>query len=112
MILKDTGALVGECGFFSAPERPEGFLRYALLPSYWGRGLAREAAAAGLDQGFGPFALRRILSVMKERNHASHRIMEALNFRPDQDRVAAKGRMFVYALAAEDWAAHEAARDP
>jgi hypothetical protein len=33
MILKDTGAFVGECGFFSAPERPERFPRRALLPS-------------------------------------------------------------------------------
>ncbi len=110
LILRDTGAFAGECGFFSVPECPERFLRYALLPRYWGRGLAREAAAAVLDQGFGPFALRRILSVVEQRNGASHRIMEALGFRIDHDRVTAKGRIFVYALAAEDWAKRKAAQ--
>ncbi len=108
--LKVTGAFVGECGFFSLAERPEPFLRYALLPAYWGRGLAREAAVAVLDQGFGPFALGRVMSVVEERNGASHRIMEALGFRLDHDKVTAKGRIFVYALRAEDWAAGKAAQ--
>ena len=40
LTLKDSGAFVGECGFFSA-ERPEYFLRYALLCPHWSQGLAR-----------------------------------------------------------------------
>jgi RimJ/RimL family protein N-acetyltransferase len=63
-----------------------------------------------LDQGFGPFALRRVLSVVEERNGASHRIMEALGFRLDHDRVTPKGRIFIYALSAEDWAGRRAAQ--
>ena len=110
LTLKESGAYVGECGFFSSEERPERFLRYALLRSHWGRGLAREATVAVLDQGFGPFALGQVMSVVEERNGASHRIMEALGFRIDHDRVTAKGRIFFYALAAEDWAAHKAAQ--
>ena len=109
LILKDSGAFVGECGFFSA-ERPEYFLRYALLRPHWGRGLAREATVAVLDQGFGPFALRRVLSVVEQRNDASHRIMEALGFRLDHDKVTPKGRIFIYALTAEDWAERRATR--
>ncbi len=34
--------------------------------------------------------------------------MEALGFRIDHDRVTAKGRIFVYALAAENWAKRKA----
>ncbi|MDJ0945970.1 MAG: GNAT family N-acetyltransferase [Kiloniellales bacterium] len=109
--LKSTGDFVGECGFFSMSERPEPFLRYALLRRYWGRGLAREAIAAVLDQGFDRFALGAVMSVVEERNAASHRIMRALGFRLDHDRVAAKGRIFVYALAAGDWAAGRAERN-
>ena len=108
--LKETGDVVGECGFFSLAERPDPFLRYALLRAHWGRGLAREATVAVLDQGFGPFALGRVVSVVEERNGASHRIMEALGFRLDHDRVTAKGRIFVYALTAEDWASGKAAQ--
>lgn len=110
LTLKDSGAFVGECGFFSSDERPEYFLRYALLRPYWGRGLTREATVAVLDQGFGPFALRRVMSVVEERNGASHRIMEALGFRLDQDKVTPKGRIFIYALTAEDWAERRATR--
>ena len=109
LTLKDSGAFVGECGFFRVPERPEPYLRYALLRTHWGQGLAREAAVAVLEEAFGPRALGRVMSVVEARNGASQRIMELLGFRLDHDRLTPKGRIFVYALTAEHWAAGSAA---
>jgi RimJ/RimL family protein N-acetyltransferase len=46
--------------------------------SFWGRGLATEAATASLSYGFEELGLERIISIAAPENLASRRVMEKL----------------------------------
>lgn len=52
---------------------------------HWGRGLATEAGAAGLDFAFGELGLERIVAVHRVENVASERVMQKLGMRRLQD---------------------------
>lgn len=47
-------------------------------PDFWGKGLAREGAAAALDQAFGPLGLDRVCSAPQSENLRSVRVCERL----------------------------------
>ena len=54
---------------------------WRLDPAYWRRGLATEAAAAVLNEGFGPLRLSRIISIIHRDNIASRRVAEKIGLR-------------------------------
>ncbi len=62
---------------------------YLIDKSYWGRGLATEAARAITDYGFGTLELTRLVSLIDEENRASQRVAEKV------------GRTFEWAMADE-----------
>lgn len=82
VVLKETGALIGSCGFTSCDTEHScaqtGFL---LDPDYWGRGLMTEAVRALLDFGFGKMNLNRIEGFYIPGNEASGRVMEKASMR-------------------------------
>lgn len=49
---------------------------------FWGRGLATEAAKAGVDYGFEKLGLERIISIIQPGNHASRRVAEKAGLSP------------------------------
>jgi [ribosomal protein S5]-alanine N-acetyltransferase len=55
-------------------------LGYDIARSYWGRGIATEAARAVIDYGFGAMALHRIQAHTIVDNHRSVRLLERLGF--------------------------------
>lgn len=69
------GALIGHCGLQYIPDTPDVELAYALAKSYWGTGLASEAAHASLRYGFETMGLDRIVAVAVAENAASLRVM-------------------------------------
>jgi ribosomal-protein-alanine N-acetyltransferase len=93
------------CGYYvlslrGAPATPVGFsglrpfgeagrveLLYALLPAYWSRGLATEAARAVLDRGFRGCGLAEIFAGADAPNEASFRVMKRLGLQPFGDIV-------------------------
>jgi len=79
--LKAAGAPMGICGltkrdYLDAPD-----LGFAFLPEHWGKGYAREAAAAVLTHGREQLKLRRVLATTRVDNFASQRVLECLGFR-------------------------------
>lgn len=54
---------------------------YALLPSYWGRGLATELASAAIAVGFETLGVHRLVAITLPTNAASRRILDKLGFR-------------------------------
>src|SRR3954451_16130802 len=56
------GALAGRVGILHLPERPEPELAWTLAPSFWGRGLATEAAAEARRWAFAEFGWDRLVS--------------------------------------------------
>ena len=88
------GAMLGFCGLKRsnvADEKVSGMMEigWRLREDAWGRGYAREAAAASLDLGFGRFAADEIVALTVAGNTASQRLMQRLGMqrRPDLDFV-------------------------
>jgi [ribosomal protein S5]-alanine N-acetyltransferase len=53
---------------------------YALAPSWWGRGFAREALSCVLAHAFDALRIRRVEADIDPRNEASCRLVERLGF--------------------------------
>jgi len=60
---------------------------WRLHSSWWGRGLATEAARASVEFGFERLGLRSIVSIVDARNERSLRVAEKLGMRPGPDRL-------------------------
>lgn len=73
--------LVGTCTLFAfRADQGRAVIGYALHPSLWRQGLAREVVRMAIGYGFGPLALRRIEADVDPRNEASVRLLETLGF--------------------------------
>jgi RimJ/RimL family protein N-acetyltransferase len=81
---RETGSFIGRVGCFE-PEGWPGFeIAYTLARPAWGRGYAREAAAASLAYARGTLGRRDIISIIRPANAASIRVATALGARPDR----------------------------
>ena len=82
IIDKETQAFAGWCGLDHRDQTKKNpVLFYLLKASYWGKGLATEAARALLGCAFGELGLARIDSGAAFENIASKRVMEKLGMR-------------------------------
>lgn len=71
--------IIGFCGYWRFEQlTPPLQLIYGLLPAWWGRGLATEAARAMIDYGFQTVGFTEIIAATDPPNHASVRVMERL----------------------------------
>lgn len=68
---------------FDAPFAPAVEVGWRLLPSFWGRGLATEAARACLQYAFKAWHMSDIVSFTAAINMPSRRVMERLAMRHD-----------------------------
>jgi ribosomal-protein-alanine N-acetyltransferase len=68
-------SLVGCAGLVHPGGQPEAEVKYALLRSHWGRGLASEAVRALLDWGLVTHGLRHVVATTAPENTASHRVL-------------------------------------
>ena len=76
-----TGAFLGQAGLAAMDRTADVEVLYALARPYWGRGFAREAAAAALRFGFERVGLGRIVAFVMPDNRASTRVLEAVGLR-------------------------------
>jgi ribosomal-protein-alanine N-acetyltransferase len=83
------GNFVGYCGLRREilEGREEVELLYALLPAYWGRGLASEMAAAVLAIGFERLGLADVIAYTLTTNRASQRVIEKAGFSYEREFV-------------------------
>jgi RimJ/RimL family protein N-acetyltransferase len=79
IVLRESGTVIGEV-LLKCSGGDEGELGYAIHRAYQGKGLAREAAEAVLNLGFGEFGLERITALLDERNTSSAALLERLGF--------------------------------
>jgi RimJ/RimL family protein N-acetyltransferase len=56
---------------------------WRLVPAYWGKGYAVEAARAAIDDGFGRLGLDEIVAYTVTANRASRQVMERLGMTRD-----------------------------
>ena len=83
IFLRQGDEFIGTCGIepFKLDGQPEVELGYRLCLKFWGKGYAREAAAAVLEYGFGDLKLAKIMAFVLPQNRASVKILEQLGFR-------------------------------
>jgi len=79
--LRATGAALGICGLVRRETLPDIDLGYAVLPSYWGQGYAREAAAAVVAYARDALGLKTLLAIVSPDNARSIHLLESLGFR-------------------------------
>ncbi len=72
------GVPVGLCGLLKRDILPDVDVGYAVLPQFWGQGLAYEATAATLRHGAQKFGLTRVIGIVSEGNAGSIRVLEKL----------------------------------
>lgn len=74
---RDQPVIIGFCGYWRFEHLPHPLqLIYGLLPAWWGRGLATEAARAMLHYGFRTIGFTEIIAATDVPNQASMRVME------------------------------------
>lgn len=84
-----------------------------LEPSAWGRGLAREGAAAVRDEAFGPVSAPSVLARIQPANAASLAVARAIGLRYRRDiRGRAGEPAVVLALSAAGWRARRRSARP
>jgi ribosomal-protein-alanine N-acetyltransferase len=84
-------------------ERDEVEVAYALLPQYWGQGLASELAVASVRAGFELLHRPDLVCFTLTTNHASQRVMEKVGFRYEREVIHAGLPHVFYRLSASAW---------
>ena len=110
---KADAAFLGFCGLKIAddagsPVEGEVEIGWRLREDAWGRGYAREAAAASLDFAFDVLAAPRVIALTVEGNAPSWGLMKRLGMirRPDLDYHGpgwAEGIVIAYMIGREEW---------
>jgi len=70
-----SGRVIGFCGIVHPGNQPEAEIKYALLRSHWGQGLATEAVRGMLAYGLRELGLREVIATTSPENAASHRVL-------------------------------------
>jgi len=78
--LRETHRPIGMCGLLKREELPEPDIGFALLPEFWNKGFAFEAAAAVLQDARERLGIERILAITSLDNEASIKLLERLGF--------------------------------
>ena len=78
VIEKNTGAWIGRVGPIYPYDWPGPEVGWGLLPSYWGKGYAREAATAAMNFAFNDLDWERVIHVIAPENGRSIAVAKAL----------------------------------
>jgi ribosomal-protein-alanine N-acetyltransferase len=90
--LKADGSYVGRCGLYPHMDNSnvvegEAALGFYLARTFWGQGLASEAAQAFVQFGWDELGLQRIVTAVEIGNAASVRVLEKLGFVVEKTEV-------------------------
>jgi RimJ/RimL family protein N-acetyltransferase len=77
--LRDSHTPIGMCGLLKRDELPDPDIGFALLPNFWSKGFAFEAAAAVLEDARA--RVPRVLAITFLDNEASIGLLQRLGFR-------------------------------
>jgi len=105
LITKDTNEFVGMCGLLTQTieDTLEIEIGYSLLPKYWGRGYASEAAQFFRDFGFEHENLDQIISVIDIRNSASQKVAVRNGMFIDRQIKYFDLDVYIYQITKEEW---------
>ena len=103
--LTDRREIVGFVGFREFFDPPQLQLLYGLLPHYWGRGLATEAARAVCDYAFQSLGFAEVAAATDLPNEASARVLDRLGMTLDRTTDDGPAGTVFYSLDRSCWKA-------
>lgn len=95
--LRDSGVVVGTCGFYRGFADAAGEVGYILRSEYRGHGYMTEAVAAIVRHGFESLGLVRIFARTSPSNATSVAVLERVGFRLSEER----GDELVFEISSE-----------
>ena len=100
-----TGRFIGRGGLqrMEVGGRMEVEVGYALMPEFWGQGLATELASESVRVAFDVLQLPDLACFTLPTNLASRRVMEKVGFRYERDVMHAELPHIFFRLTAADW---------
>ena len=110
LIEKESGKMIGTCGFteiFEREKRAE--VGYVIAPNFHRRGFAPEALAKVMEYGFVTLGLTKLSGRFMEDNEASRKVLERFGFWDDTTKKESifkrgkKQRIFTYSLTKEQY---------
>lgn len=104
VVYKKNQKLIGHCGFKFLENTRDVQIGYLLLKSYWGKGLATEAASVALKYGFENTDLERVVAIAKHDNIASRRVMEKLGMKYEKDAYYYNNHVAYYSITRSHFA--------
>ena len=81
VILKETNESIGMCGLIKRDGLEDVDIGYALLPRFWSKGYAVEAARAVKDCAKDVIGLKRLVAIVDPANEGSIRVLEKIGLR-------------------------------
>ena len=81
IVLKETNESIGMCGLIRREGLEDIDIGYALLPRYWSKGYAVEAAQAVKEYAKDVVGLKRIVAIVDPANQGSIRVLEKIGLR-------------------------------
>ena len=82
---KNTGLLIGMCGFSEIPDKTDIEISYLFAKEYWGKGNATEIVSAVMEYGFQVLKLGRIVALVYPENSASIHVIEKMEMHYEKE---------------------------
>jgi RimJ/RimL family protein N-acetyltransferase len=79
--LKDSGTVIGICGFVKRDTLPEPDIGFAFLPQFCGQGFAVEAAAGSMKYGEETLGFTKVLAITTQDNESSGKLLLKIGFK-------------------------------
>lgn len=105
LIDKESGKLIGQCGLLTQKIEEQEVIEigYHLLPAYWGKGLATEAARFFRDFGFKNNIANEFVSIIDIRNIGSQKVAEKNGMCKVKQMKYFHLDVFIYKITKEEW---------
>jgi [ribosomal protein S5]-alanine N-acetyltransferase len=81
ILIKQTNEPIGMCGLIKRDTLEDVDIGYALLPRYWSKGYAAEAARATKNYAKNVVELKRLIAIVDPANQGSIRVIEKIGLR-------------------------------
>jgi [ribosomal protein S5]-alanine N-acetyltransferase len=101
IVERSTGRLIGDAGLLRLELEGWVDLGFRLLPEFWGKGLATEAARAWVDGAWARFRLPELVGIAHPDNAASRRVLEKIGFLEQRRHVVMGMPAVVFTLATQ-----------
>lgn len=104
VLLKESDVFIGWCGLKYMPESGEVDLGYRYMQSFWGKGLATEAALASLKYGFENFKYNEIIGRVMKQNLPSINVLKKCGMTFSHEAELHKHPALIYKIKKDEFA--------